>query len=44
MDNEELLEMGEKSFQYAKENLSREKNLSKLVDIILDTRREISQC
>jgi len=39
--SDELLKMGEKSFSYAKEHLSRKHNLSKLIKIILDTKREV---
>ena len=39
--SEELSKMGDKSFNYAKEHLSRKHNLSKLVKIILDTKREV---
>ncbi|WP_415407167.1 glycosyltransferase family 4 protein [Sulfurovum sp. CS9] len=38
---DELSKMGEKSFSYAKEHLSRKHNLSKLMMIILDTKREV---
>lgn len=39
---EELSMMGEQSFNYAKEHLSRRHNLSKLTTIIKDEKREIS--
>lgn len=39
--SDELSEMGENSLEYAEKHLSREHNLSKLVMIILDTKREV---
>ena len=37
----ELSKMGKKSFNYAKEHLSRKHNLAKIMTIILDTKREV---
>lgn len=39
--SDELSKMGKKSFDYAKEHLSRKHNLSKLMMIILDNKREV---
>jgi len=39
-NRDELLKMGEQSFNYAKENLSRKYNLSKIIKIIKNAKRE----
>jgi len=42
MSSDELAKMGERSFLYAKKYLSRKYNLSKLIKLILDTKREVA--
>ena len=41
ISKDKLIKMGDKSFNYAKEHLSRKHNLSKLMKIILHAKREV---
>jgi len=44
MSRDELSKMGKQSFGYAKEELSRKQNLSKIMIIIQDVKREVVSC
>ncbi len=44
MDQDDLIIMGEKGLQFARKNLSKVKNLTKLISIIKKAKREIRSC